>query len=164
MKTFILDEVSTLDPNTGCRIWKFGRMTRGYGTLRWEGRWQGAHRVSHKLFVGPIPKGANVLHRCDNPPCIEPSHLFLGTQKDNVRDMIAKQRHQFGDRHFARRHRERMPRGNDHPNAKLTRNRIAIARVMVRLGCTQRSVAAHFGVSETTLSDALHGRTWGHAA
>lgn len=68
------------------------RQRTGYGLIRHNGRLQGTHRVAYEGANGPIPTGFNVLHKCDNPPCIEVDHLFLGTQMDNVRDMWAKGR------------------------------------------------------------------------
>ena len=77
---------------TECREWEGSRNRDGYGRYPVGGSWVGAHRVAWEQEYGPIPKGMSVLHHCDNPPCILPSHLFLGTQQDNVADMIAKGR------------------------------------------------------------------------
>lgn len=77
-----------------CWTWT-GTTSQGYGKIqagrRGEG-WLWVHRVSWELQNGPVPDGLQVLHRCDNPPCVRPSHLFLGTQVDNIRDMWAKGR------------------------------------------------------------------------
>ena len=75
-----------------CSEWTGATDDDGYGRRRWRGKVRKAHRVAWEIAYGPIPEGAKVLHRCDNPPCIEPTHLFLGTQADNVADMIAKGR------------------------------------------------------------------------
>lgn len=64
-----------------------------YGTVKYQGKRQYAHRVVFKLMKGKIPDGLLVLHTCDNPKCINPDHLFVGTHKDNTQDMIAKNRH-----------------------------------------------------------------------
>ena len=74
-----------------CWLWKGAR--RGeYGALQTEGRMEGAHRVSYEINVGPIPEGMEVCHHCDNPPCVRPDHLFLGTTTDNRRDACRKGR------------------------------------------------------------------------
>lgn len=87
------------DPD-GCWEWLGARLPKGYGFIQGT-RWRGedipyrplrAHRVAYELAVGLIPDGMYVLHRCDNPPCCNPAHLFVGTAKDNARDMVAKGR------------------------------------------------------------------------
>ena len=76
---------------TGCWQW-LGATHAGYGVFGFNRQMMRAHRVSYELYVGPIPPGLSVLHRCDNPPCTNPDHLFVGTQLDNMRDMCAKGR------------------------------------------------------------------------
>lgn len=78
-----------------CWLWTGGRGTRQYGKWSVRGKWYPAHRLAYTAFVGLIPDGMLVLHKCDNPPCVRPDHLFLGTHADNTADMIAKGRSQF---------------------------------------------------------------------
>ena len=80
----------------GCWLWHGGQNGIGYGVLKGaEGKFELAHRISYKLYVSCIPKGMLVLHKCDVRNCINPSHLFLGTSKDNTADMIRKGRARF---------------------------------------------------------------------
>jgi len=76
-----------------CLVWTKARNSDGYGSLGRNGKTIGAHRAAYSDLVGPIPEGLSVLHHCDNPPCVNPEHLFLGTQKDNVHDALEKKRH-----------------------------------------------------------------------
>ena len=83
--------VVKLDGDDACWIW-MGAKNNGYGVCRFQGKDQYAHRVSWQIIFGIIPFAIKVLHSCDNPPCVRPSHLFLGTQLDNVHDMVSKGR------------------------------------------------------------------------
>lgn len=74
------------------RGWKVGGPSGGYGQIKDNGKGRRAHRVAHETFVGEIPEGLQVLHHCDNPPCINPEHLYLGTPADNGRDMAVRGR------------------------------------------------------------------------
>lgn len=95
--------VAPMTEGRGCWEWTGGLHEFGYGKL-WDNDAQenvGAHRVSFKLHKGDIPPGFEALHSCDNASCVNPSHLFAGTQGDNVRDCVAKGRHRNGDRTLA---------------------------------------------------------------
>lgn len=111
-----------------CWSWTGPVYPKGYGQC-WKLGEQYAHRVSYKIAFGEIPKGLFVLHKCDNPNCVRPSHLFLGTHQDNVKDMVNKKRHQFGEKHWSklkperrafgdrngsRTHPEKLSRGSKH--------------------------------------------------
>lgn len=97
------------EPNTGCWLWMGSTWGGGYGQVRINRRTRFAHRVAWEVSNGPIPNGLFVLHRCDNPPCVNPAHLFLGTHQDNMDDMMRKGRKVVltGDRNGMRKHPER---------------------------------------------------------
>jgi hypothetical protein len=116
-----------------CWPWKAGRLKPGphggggYGRFKLRGQQWYTHRLAWVLQVGvPVPNGLDVLHACDNPPCCNPRHLFLGTQKDNTQDMITKGRRRppstknraRGDKHWTRMFPERVPRGAAHAKWK----------------------------------------------
>ena len=80
-------------PWSGCWIWIGSVIPSGYGKIMKDGKQCSAHRISYELFVGKIPENLRVLHKCDVPSCVNPSHLFIGTAKDNSQDMVNKKRH-----------------------------------------------------------------------
>lgn len=86
---------SRVAKGTGCWEWQGARVGRGYGHLRFGQKYTYAHRVAWELTNGRIPSGLVVCHRCDNPPCCRPEHLFIGTQAENLQDMAAKRRRQL---------------------------------------------------------------------
>jgi hypothetical protein len=91
--------------SNGCWLWSRSTDEHGYGTLRWptsRDKIRKVHRIAYELTQGAIPPGMQVLHRCDVPTCIRPSHLFLGTHTDNMRDMARKGRTNYGPAHAAR--------------------------------------------------------------
>jgi hypothetical protein len=81
------------EPNTGCWLWSACGTKAGYGLFGYEGKLQLAHRVSYKLHKGFIPEGMVVRHTCDTPSCVNPDHLELGTQGENIRESVRKGRH-----------------------------------------------------------------------
>lgn len=150
-----------VEKSDGCWPWRGARL-RGYGKFnsRTLGRQGYAHRFAYEFARGPIPDGLQVLHRCDNPPCCNPDHLFLGTQLDNIADMVAKGRGASGDRSGWRTHPERMPRGERHSHAKLTAAQVEEIRATPRRRGSQRALARRFGVSEATVSLIVNGFLW----
>lgn len=163
------------EPTSGCWIWTASLGSTGYGQFHDGERVVKAHRFSYSTYIGTIPDGMHVLHRCDQPLCVNPSHLFIGTNADNVADMVAKGRQQRadshwsalrpetvprGDAHYSRRHPERAQRGERIGNSKLTDAQVAEIRSIQ--GETQRSIAAHYGVGQSQISEIRRGKAWTH--
>ena len=97
-----------------CWVWERGKFGSGYGQFSAIGECR-ANRVAYRIYVGPIPDGLCVCHSCDNPACVNPSHLTLGTNKQNSEDMVSKGRQARGDQNGSRLHPEKLRRGNNHP-------------------------------------------------
>jgi hypothetical protein len=134
-----------------CWIWTAARDKDGYGFLvksDWEGKnKEGAHRLAWILEHGPIPKGLWVLHTCDNPPCCNPRHLFLGTVLDNKRDSISKGRH---------------PHGETHGLAKLTEDKVILIRQLHADGYLRKRLARKFDVSYSLIQKIIQEVQWRH--
>lgn len=139
-----------------CWPWKGSRRGFGHGQIGGAGGRGtspvGAHRVSWEIHYGPVPIGLCVCHRCDNPPCVNPSHLFLGTHADNVADKVAKGRGRAASRPGA---------GN--PNAKLTESDVAEIRRRLLTGEPGTAIARDFGISSTHVYWIRDGKTRGGA-
>ncbi len=89
---------SKVDKTGPCWLWTASTVEFGYGRIRWEGRAERAHRVSYVISKGAIPQGKQVLHRCDVPACVNPSHLYVGTDQDNAQDRMTRGRLRTGER------------------------------------------------------------------
>jgi len=136
----------------------------GYARFRFDGRPQRASRVSHELFVGPIPFGMCVCHRCDRPSCVNPKHLFLGTKAANNADRHAKGRSgaSRGDSHWTRAHPERLARGEASVRAKLSSSKVVELRGLLRSGHTKISLGGRFGVYLTLIRKIEQHKIWRH--
>lgn len=134
----------------GCKEWEGSRNKKG-----WHGQWRNAagkieltHRAAWRLFVGEIPDGLCVLHKCDNPICVNPNHLFLGTQADNSNDMWVKGRGKPG-----------KSVGEKHGMSKLNEAIVREIRTSTERGVV---LAKKFGVTPTTICDVKKRRIWDH--
>jgi len=140
-----------VDLNTGCWLWTAATKENGYGVFGRGPAGAGsayAHRWSYEHFVGPIPEGMMVCHKCDVRNCVNPDHLFLGTAKDNQADMAAKGRSLRGERHNL---------------AKLTEaDVLEIRRLWATGQFTQREIAAKFGNNKQNVSVIVRGDKWKH--
>jgi hypothetical protein len=136
-----------VDQTSSCWEWTASRYHDGYGRFQLDGKSQSAHRVSWTLANGPIPDGECVLHTCDNPPCVRPSHLFLGTQQDNVDDMGAK-----GRKHDTS--------GAANPSAKITEEQARDIHRRASEGQPHKLIGKLHGLSRQQVGAIASGRHW----
>ena len=143
---------SRVDKIDGCWLWQAGKTKDGYGVIWKAPKVLLAHRVAWELTYGPIPEGLQILHHCDNPACVNPTHLFIGTNYDNVCDSVSKGRRSSGE---------------NHPNALLTTARVSEIRKIYALKgnrCTrdisQRKLAYQYGVNRRTIQNILSRKNW----
>lgn len=132
------------EPNTGCWLWTGGITSSGYPLIRYRGARIGAHRAAYLEFMGAIPQGMDVCHKCDEPSCVNPRHLFVGTRQDNMADCFSK---------------GRLSRGEARYNAKLTEADILVIRGM---SGTSAGIAARFGITRRYAGAIRERRTWKH--
>ena len=133
-----------------CWEWRRSRSKAGYGRVRAGGHLVYAHRAAWVLASNAlIPDEMCVCHRCDNPPCCNPAHLFLATQAQNVRDRDSKGRGKQGP----------VRRGEQNPRARLTNAQVDEIRALL-VTRTRRSVAEMYGVAQTTISAIATGTNW----
>lgn len=128
-----------------CWMWTGASARFGYGNSYFNGKNVPAHRLSWILENGEIPKGMNVCHKCDNPRCVKPDHLFLGSQAENMRDMRQKNRGAKGERHGS---------------AKLSLEDVLQIKLALKQGRTQTSIALEHHVGVPQISRIASGKRW----
>jgi hypothetical protein len=131
-------------PESGCWVWMGTTTVRGYGQIEHKTKKLYAHRASYEAFVGEIPQGMYVCHTCDNVSCVNPNHLFLGTQKQNLQDMAKK---------------GRSTRGEKNPGAKLTEEQVNQIRTM---DGTCSFISKIFNVSSSAISAIKRKERWSY--
>lgn len=138
-----------VNEKSGCWEWTASLAGKGYGQMKVPGtrRQEYSHRISYMIHCGEIPEGMQVCHTCDNPKCVKPSHLFLGTSGDNHLDMKEKGRHLNGERN---------------KNAKLTEEQVRRIHKLSEQGMSQGKIGKAFGVSQGQVYRILHGIQWQH--
>ena len=143
-----------INKTTGCWEWQ-GSKRNGYGRMIIGSRTDGTrktvstHRLSYELHYGEIPQGMEICHKCDNPCCINPDHLFAGTRQDNVDDR-------------ERKGRNNPPKGEKHPKAKLTELDVLTIKEKRLQGVSFGKLAKEYGVCKKTIQDAVSGKTWSY--
>lgn len=127
-----------------CWEWRLSRYRGGYGKTSDAGKSLYAHRVAYELSVGPIPPGMEVCHSCDNPPCCNPSHFFLGTHHQNLMDSVSKSRWRMGEKY----------------GGPLTRESVKEIRASGKRGEVHERIAERFGVTQSTVSRVIRNEVW----
>lgn len=140
-------KVDKSDRLEGCWVWTGKTNRNGYGVANYLGTPSLAHRLSWFLRNGPIPEGKCVCHTCDNRPCVNPDHLWLGTPKENAEDRVAKGRQSFTC-------------GSRNGRARLTEADVQEAKRLRRSGATLKAIALTLGVSESAIGRAVRGQSW----
>ena len=150
IKTIKIRFEKFIDKTDNCWVWKGSKRDKcGYGWFWYDGKIRRAHRVSWIIYNQDIPQGLLVLHRCDNPPCVNPCHLFLGTHADNLADAKAKGRLNL--------------LGEGNPMARLTDACVIQIKKIIIFGNIKYSeIAKMYDVSPTTIEDIANNRTWKH--
>ena len=138
--------LSQVDKSGECWVWTGPVTEKGYGRFGVNNTRVRAHRYAYQHYVGDIGAGNLVCHKCDNPGCVNPDHLFVGLPSDNSADMVSK---------------GRQTKGEKNPQAKLSESQVVEIRRMVREGYGKPTIAAQFNISEVTVSDIVK-RTWRH--
>ena len=132
-----------------CWEWKGGRDKGGYGKLKLAGVWYKSHRIAYFLFDPTFDQSLLICHQCDNPSCVNPNHLFVGTSADNMRDMKEKGR-DCGNK---------IRGGSLNPGAKLSEKDVIEIRSMYP-GTTQIEIAKKFGIHQATVSEIIRKVSW----
>lgn len=145
-----------------CWGWTGGTNSDGYGVLWVDGRNVGTHVFSYELHIGPVPGGQWVLHTCDATSCSNPRHLYTGTPKQNSRDRDARGRANTptGDRNWTRLYPDKVRRGEDKSQAKMTWPKVREIRRRVAMGETRIALAREFGVDRSVVSRIASGKSW----
>jgi hypothetical protein len=155
----LIRENSIWIPYCGCWLWTGDISGDGYPVLHFRGRKM--HRVSYTVFIGPIPIGLQVLHHCDTPICVNPEHLFLGTNADNVADKVRKGRQ---SRLYGKRNgmfgSKRIGEGSAHH--KLKEAQVREIHTLATQGLSRSKIAQNIGCCDSNVDKILHGDTWVH--
>lgn len=136
-----------INHDSKCWEWIGHKDSDGYGSITFKYKTIKSHRESYKIFNGEIPKNLSVLHRCDNPSCINPDHLFLGNQSDNHKDMVSKKRHGFGERNGM---------------SKLTTAQARKVKNMLKFGFKATEISKKLNLTYSSVQKICKGIRWKH--
>lgn len=145
--------VNKIEDDTSCWEWTASFDDHGYGVMGIEGKTPKAHRVSYELHNGVFDYSLFVCHKCDNPHCVRPDHLFLGTASDNMKDCAAKGRNSGLPRIF---------RGEEHGGSKLTEDMVRNIRILHSNGMMQKDIAATLNLSKHCIWSVVNRISWKH--
>lgn len=137
-----------VDSGTNCWIWSL-RKIKNYGQVKWKGRQYRAHRLSYEAFFGEFDQSFYVCHKCDNPICINPHHLFLGDAKDNMMDCYLKGRHT-----------NRFEFGYEPPNRRLANGTVIEIKQLLNDGIQVAEIVAETGIDKHLIADIKRGRSY----
>jgi len=132
-------------PESGCYLWMAGTKSNGYGQFTMNGKEERAHRAAYMLYIGEIPDGKQVLHKCDVPLCVNPDHLFIGSVQDNMTDKVSKNRQQ---------------KGLNHGCCTVNSGTVLGIKEALTNGDMQKHIAIKYGVSNSMVSEIKHGKRY----
>jgi predicted XRE-type DNA-binding protein len=154
---------SLVEKSEGCWRWLGNIRADGYGRFATGEKTIAAHRYSLALKLGrPLARGEQANHACHNRRCVNPAHLYAGTQKENIRDAMQAGRMAIQNPGFRRLLNKRLARGTRHHNAKLTDNLVRKIRALRADGWSQQRIADEVGIAQPNVSMVLLGKTWKH--
>lgn len=133
--------------STGCIEWTRAKDYQGYGVATFNSKSIRAHRLSYMIFVGNIPPNMYVLHRCDNPSCVNAKHLFLGTNKENMRDKVLK---------------GRQANGEKNGNSRMKEEEILQIRKLYLSGVSMKEISKKFNSNVSQVHKIIRRKLWGH--
>ena len=141
---------SKVNKSTGCWNWTAAKSKKGYGRFKLNGKLESPHVISYQLFYNEETKGKDVCHKCDNPSCVNPRHLFLGSRSDNMMDCSNKNRLYIS-----------QLKGINHPSSKLTEEDVLKIKELIP-NHTLKEIGQMFNVKHQTISKIKQGKLWGH--
>jgi hypothetical protein len=173
--TFLQNTV--LDADTGCMNWQHYKNADGYGRMSFNRKVISAHRFSYKLFIGDIPEGLIVRHKCHNPPCCNPNHLLIGTQLDNIQDMVNAGRHLSPKKkkpkppHFSAlisaKQKEYWARVKEQGIVRMSSNKlnedtVKYIRQRAKEGIAAKEMALEYEMTPHAIRHIINRKTWRH--